>query len=60
MAYKRKTRDVYCIIGNNGYGWDVECWCDDLLDAKRTLRDYKSNVNYPVRIKKVRERIENV
>ena len=59
MVYKRKTRDEYCIIGNCGDGWDVECWCDDLLDARRTLRDYQNNVNYPVKIQKKRVRIES-
>ena len=59
MAYKRKTRDEYCIIGNCGYGWDVECWCNDLPDARRTLRDYQNNVNYPVKIQKKRVRIES-
>ena len=24
MAYKRKTRDVYCILTNYGYGWECE------------------------------------
>ena len=59
MAYKRKTRDEYCIISNCGYGWDVECYCDDLPDARRTLRDYQNNVNYPVKIQKKRVRIES-
>ena len=29
MAYKRKTKDCYAIEGNCGYGWDIECNCDD-------------------------------
>lgn len=58
MAYKRKTRDEYCIMGYYENGWELECWCDDLLDAKRTLRDYQNNVNYPVKIQKKRVRIE--
>ena len=24
MAYERKTRDVYCIMTNSGYGWECE------------------------------------
>lgn len=51
MAYKRKTKDCYAIEGNCGYGWDRE-------DAKVQLKTYKENVNYPVRIKKWRERKE--
>ena len=57
MAYKQKTEDVYYIMGNNGYGWDIECNCEDLADAKRLLREYRENVNYPVKILKKRERI---
>lgn len=55
--YKRKTRDCYAIEGNCGYGWDIECNCEDRVDAKVQLRTYRENVNYPVRIKKYRERI---
>ena len=50
MAYKRKTKDCYAIEGNCGYGWDIECNCED--------RTYRENVNYPVRIKKWREKID--
>ena len=58
MSYIRKTRDCYAIEGNNGYGWDIECECDDWADAKQQLRTYKENVSYPVRIKKYREPIK--
>lgn len=58
MAYKRKTRDCYAIEGNNGYGWDIECECKDKADAREQLKVYRANVNYSVRIKKYRERIE--
>lgn len=57
MAYQRKTVDCYAIEGNCGYGWDIECNCEDWADAKKQLRTYRENVNYPVRIKKWRERI---
>lgn len=55
--YKRKTKDCYAIEGNCGYGWDIECNCKDYKDAKEQLKTYRENVNYPVRIKKWRERI---
>lgn len=58
MNYKCKTKDCYAIEGNNGYGWDIECECDDLADAKRQLRTYRENVTYPTRIKKFREPIK--
>lgn len=57
IMYKRKTRDCWCIEGNCGYGWDIETECEDLSDARIQLKTYKANVNYPVRIKKYRERI---
>ena len=47
MAYKRKTKDCYAIEGNCGYGWDIECNCEDREDAKVQLKTYKENVNYP-------------
>ena len=34
MAYKRKTKDCYVIEGNCGYGWYIECNCEDYADAK--------------------------
>ena len=57
--YKRKTVDCYAIEGfYEGCGWDIECYCDDWKDAKACLKDYRDNVNYPVRIKKWREKIQ--
>ena len=38
MAYKRKTVDCYAIEGNCGYGWDIECYCEDIADAKKQLK----------------------
>lgn len=57
--YKRKTVDCYAIEGfYEGCGWDIECYCDDWKDAKVQLKTYRENVNYPVRIKKWREKIQ--
>lgn len=58
--YIRKTEDVYYIYGNCGYGWDIECCCEDYADAKIQLKTYKENVSYPVKIVKKRERIKEV
>ena len=57
--YKRKTKDAYYIYGNCGYGWDIECNAEDSADARRLLKEYRSNVNYPVKIVKRREYINN-
>ena len=56
QKYKRKTKDCYAIEGNCGYGWDIECNCEDSVDAKRQLRTYQDNVGYPVIIAKPSKR----
>lgn len=43
MAYKRKTKDCYAIEGNCGYGWDIECNCEDYADAKAQLKTDEGN-----------------
>lgn len=62
MSYKRKTRDVWNIEVNYGYGhgWEVECTEYSLREAKERLKEYRENCpEYPVRIVKKRERIED-
>ena len=54
--YMRKTVDCYAIEGNCGYGWSIECNCDSRADAWKQLNTYRRKVNYPVRIKKWREK----
>ena len=40
--YKRKTVDCYAIEGfYEGYGWDIECNCEDYKDAKVQLKTYR-------------------
>lgn len=56
--YKRKTVDCYAIESNCGYGWGIECNCEDWKDAKFQLKTYRENVSYPVRIKRWREKIQ--
>ena len=41
-----------------GMAGDIECNCEDYKDAKVQLKTYRENVNYPVRIKKWREKIK--
>lgn len=59
MAYKRKTIDRWDIMTNYGYGWECENSEYTLKDAKRSLREYRENVQGDVRLEKHRERIEN-
>ena len=47
MAYKRKTKDVWCIDTNYGYGWETESEYDSddyenpLKSAKEDLKEYR-------------------
>ena len=58
MIYKRKTIDRWDIMTNYGYGWECENSEYTLKDAKRSLREYRENVQGDVRLEKHRERIE--
>ena len=62
MAYQRKTRDRWDIETNYGYGWDVENSEYTRADAKRSLREYRENLEAygkcAVRMTKHRERLE--
>ena len=57
MAYIRKTKDVYEIQSNCGYGWDLETTEETYKEARDQLKTYRANLSYPVRIVKKRERI---
>lgn len=59
MPYIRKTRDIWEIQGNNGYGWECETTEESWKDAREQLKCYRANVNYPVRAVKKRERVES-
>ena len=62
MAYQRKTRDRWDIETNYGYGWEVESSEYTRADAKRSLREYRENLEAygkcAVRMTKHRERLE--
>ena len=61
MTYIRKTRDVWDIEQNfgYGYGWEVVTSEETRKDAQRARQEYRDNQpEYPVRIIKRRERIE--
>ena len=44
MAYQRKTRDRWDIETNYGYGWEVENSEYTREDARRSLREYRENL----------------
>ena len=62
MAYQRKTRDRWDIETNYGYGWETENSEYTREDARRSLREYRENMQRSgmcvVRMVKHRERIE--
>jgi len=58
MAYKRKTRDVWRFYVNYGAGWEHEHTDVTRAEMKENRKQYRENCAYPVRIKRVRERIE--
>lgn len=50
-TYQRKTKEVYVLQGNYGYGWDDILEEDSWLDAKRSLQEYRENESeYPHRV----------
>ena len=64
MAYVRKTKDIYELVTNYGYGEEVECSSDDHREIKWDYDRYiaeKTEGYLPelksVRIRKRRERI---
>jgi hypothetical protein len=59
MAYQRKTIDRWDIMTNYGYGWECENSEYTWKDAKRSLREYRENIQGSVRLEKHREKIDN-
>ena len=57
--YCRKTKDVYVLEGNYGYGWDFLCEYDNRKDALNDLKTYRENeIGYVHRIIKRRVMID--
>ena len=62
MAYKRKTRDVWCIDTNYGYGWETESeyTADDYENPRKSAmedaKEYRLS-GADVRVVKRREKI---
>ena len=62
MAYKRKTKDVWVIQTNYGYGWEDECTEETLSEAVVTYEEYLENLTgrAVMRLRKKRVRREDV
>lgn len=58
MAYKRKTRDVWELYVDYGYGWEYATAEFTRGEIKQREKEYKENCpQYPVKLVKHRERI---
>lgn len=55
--YIRKTRDIFILEQNYGYGWEYVLEEDNKKDILQRKREYIENTNYPTRIIKKREKI---
>ena len=42
--YTRKTKDIYVLMSNYGYGWEEELTEDTYNEAKEQLKTYRENV----------------
>ena len=56
--YKRKTKDIYEIWTNYGYGWECETCAETYAEIKQLYKDYLYNTDARVKIEKRRERLE--
>lgn len=57
MSYKRKTKDIYQLWSNYGYGWEIELVEETRKEAMEQMKCYKENTNGIFKIKKAREKI---
>lgn len=58
--YTRKTRDVFLIMTNYGYGWEEEDREYDLKEAKQRKKEYLESTKADVRLERKREKISTV
>lgn len=54
--YIRKTRDVWHVMTNYGYGWETECVEYSRKEAYQTKREYIENARGLMGIKVVKKR----
>lgn len=58
MAYVRKTKDVWVVEGDYGYGYEYLTASEDRAEARDDLRAYRENERgVSFRLRKTRERI---
>ena len=58
MTYVRKTKDVWVVEGDYGYGWEYLCGSEDRKKAYDDYHSYLLNEpNVSHRVRKTREKI---
>ena len=58
MAYQRKTRDIWKLYVDYGYGWEYEIAEYSRTEIRQRQKEYLENCpQYPTRVVRVRERI---
>ncbi len=59
MPYQRKTRDLWDIEGNYGYGWECVTCEETWKESRARLKEYRENEpGTAFRTRKYREQIE--
>ena len=58
MNYMRKTRDIFVIMSNYGYGWEEEDYNETRKEARENLKAYRENGGGCYYLKTKREKIE--
>lgn len=59
MAYQRKTRDVWRMYVDYGFGWEYELTEYSGKEISQRRKEYRENCpQFPTRVCKGRERIE--
>ena len=56
--YIRKTRDIWQVMTNYGYGWECEIEEFTRREANQRKKEYLENTHAAVRIVKRREKIQ--
>lgn len=61
MTYTRKTKDIYNLYINYGYGhgWELEVQEDTFKELRARIKEYRNNCNYPLKWARKRIKLNN-
>lgn len=57
MAYQRKTRDIFILMTNYGYGWEEEVAEYSYKEIRERAKEYMENTNAKIKVVRRREPI---